>query len=410
VFGFAVVYLAAYIYGNGLPSPAPLWPPDAILISAPLLLSPQHWWPYLLLTLPIWMLPAFAPGIPTWLLGVNWLNDMFKAVLAAGLVRRFAPRPLGFMTLRAMGVYLACAVVVAPLLSAFMGAAGRTALGTPYWQAWRPWLLGDALANLVLTPTIVLWATARLRPQSRQRALEALLLGAALLFVGVLLLLTQVALVLDNGLHYLPLPLLVWAAVRFGPRGITSALTVVTCFAIARFAGLWGVVTSPATPRDVLSLQLFLIATAVPLFLLAAQIEERKQEMEKVQRQAEELNRVFESVADGIAVYDRDGRELRTNSALERLLRLDIAPSEYALLSLHERMALFAARNEQGQSLASNEGPLPRALAGEVMAGEQAMNIRSRAFDGRELELNVSAAPLQDSDGELVGSVCVFRD
>jgi signal transduction histidine kinase len=73
-------------------------------------------------------------------------------------------------------------------------------------------------------------------------------------------------------------------------------------------------------------------------------------------------------------------------------------------------MALFAARDEQGRPLALNEGPLPRALAGEVMAGEKAMDLRSRALDGRELELNLSAAPLRDGNGQLVGIVCVFRD
>jgi len=380
------------------------------LLSALWLSPPRRWWLYLLLTLPIRMLPVFAPGVPTWLLPVNWLNDLFKAVLAAGLVRRFAPRPLGFTTLRAMGVYLVCAVLVAPILSAFVGAAGRAALGTPYWQTWRTWFLGDALASLILTPTLVMWATGGLRPRQRPRALEAVLLSAALLLVGALLLLTETSLVINDGLYYLPLPLLVWAAVRFGPRGIASALTVVTCFAIADVAGFWGVVPSTATPRVVLSLQLFLIATAVPLLLLAALIEERKQAVEKVERQAEELNRVFEAVADGIALYDRDGHELRTNAALERLLRLDVAPPEYAQMSLHERMALFAARDEQGRPLALNEGPLPRALAGDLMAGERVMDLRSRALDGRELELNVSAAPLRDGDGQLVGIVCVFRD
>ena len=411
--GFAAAYLAAYVYGNGLSSPAPLWPPDAILLSALLLTPPRRWWIYLLITIPIRMLPALAPGVPTWLLIVNWLNDMLKALLAAVLVRRFAPRPLSFTTLRTMGVYLASAVLVAPILSAFVGAAGLATLGTPYWQAWRTWFLGDALATLVLTPTIVMWVTAALgglRPASRQRALEALLLGAVLLVIGGLLVFVRVTLVIDDALYYLPLPLLVWAAVRLGPRGIASALTVVTCFAIESVTGFWGLVTSTSLPREVLSLQLFLISTAVPLLLLAAEIEERKQAVEHVERQAEELNRVFEAVADGIAVYDRDGREMRTNAALQRLLRLDIAPPAYAQMSLHERMALFAARDEQGQPLATNEGPLPRALAGDVMAGAEAMDLRSRTFDGRELQLNVSAAPLRDSAGQLVGVVCVFRD
>ena len=411
--GFATAYLAAYLYGNGLSSPAPLWPPDAILLSALLLTPPRRWWIYLLITFPIRMLPALAPGVPIWLLMVNWLSDMLKALLAAALVRRFAPSPLSFTTLRTMGVYLAGAVLVAPILSAFVGAAGLATLGTPYWQAWRTWFLGDALATLVLTPTIVMWVTATrggLRPASRQRALEAILLGAVLLVIVGLLVFVRVMLVIDNALYYLPLPLLVWAAVRLGPRGIASALTVVTCFAIASVAGFWGLVTSTSLPREVLSLQLFLISTAVPLLLLAAQIEERKQAVEHVERQAEELNRVFEAVADGIAVYDRDGREIRTNTALQRLLRLDIAPPAYAQMSLHERMALFAARDEQGQPIATNEGPLPRALAGDVIAGAQAMDLRSRTIDGRELQLNVSAAPLRDSAGQLVGVVCVFRD
>ena len=174
---FAAAYLAGYVYGNGLPSPVPLpapfWPPDAILLSALLLASPRRWWMYLLITLPIRMVPALAPGVPTWLLVVNWLNDTFKALLAAVLVRRFAPRPLRFMTLREMGVYLASAVLVAPALSAFVGAAGLATLGTTYWQAWPSWFLADALASLVLTPTIVMWATgglSGLRPASRQRA------------------------------------------------------------------------------------------------------------------------------------------------------------------------------------------------------------------------------------------------
>src|SRR5262249_16382767 len=141
------------------------------------------------------------------------------------------------------------------------------------------------------------------------------------------------------------------------------------------FAGFWGVVASNATPREVLSLQLFLIAIAVPLLLLAAQIEERKQAGEKVERQAEELNRVFEAVADGIALYDQDGRQLRTNTALQRLLRLDGAPPEYAQMSLRERMTLFAARDSQGRPMATNEGPLSRALAGDVMAGEEAVDL-----------------------------------
>jgi PAS domain S-box-containing protein len=414
---FTLAYLAGYIYGNGLssavPRPAPLWPPDAILLSALLLAPPRRWPLYVLLTLPIRLLPVLAPGLPLWLLPVNWLNDSLKILLAAGLVGRFAPHPLRFTTLRAMGVYLTCAVLVAPALSAFVGAAGLITLGAHYWQAWWTWFLGDALAALILTPTIVMWVTAGragLRPASRRQGLEVLILSILLLIVAWLLVFSRLALVSEDAVYYLPLPLLVWAAVRLGPRGVASALTAVTCLAIGSLTGFWGILPTTLSSRDVLSLQLFLLATAVPLLLLAAQIEERQLAGQKVERQAEELDRVFEAVADGIAVYDRDGREIRTNSALTRLLRLDAAPPGYAQLSLPERMELFAARDEDGRPLDATEGPLPRALAGEIMDGVNAMDLRSRTFDGRELELNVSAAPLRDGTGELLGVVCVFRD
>jgi PAS domain S-box-containing protein len=269
------------------------------------------------------MLPALAPGVPTWLLIVNWLNDTIKILLAAVLVRRFAPRPLRFTTLRAMGVYLVCAVLVAPVLSAFVGAAGLATLGTPYWQAWRTWFLGDALASLVVTPTIVMWATvgrAGLHPPSRQRAAESLLLAAALLVVGSLFVISRVTLVMDDALYYLPIPLLVWAAVRVGPRGIASALTVVTCFAIVSLAGFWGLVPSTSTPREVLSLQLFLIATAVPLLLLAAQIEERKQVVEALRGSEARFRAAFVSAATGMMLVDSTGHFLQVNRPLVEML------------------------------------------------------------------------------------------
>jgi signal transduction histidine kinase/integral membrane sensor domain MASE1 len=411
--GFAVAYLVAYVYWTVSPHPVAIWPPHAILLSALLLTSPRQWWLFVLITLPIRMVPTLGPGLPLWLLFTKWLNEALTALVAAALVRRFASHPFRFTTLSAMGVYLASAVFVVPFLSAVAAAASYVPLGIPFWWAVEIWFLQIALASLVLTPTIVIWATAGLpglRPSSRQRALEALGLGAALLVAGGVLVFTQAALVVENGLYYLPLPLLVWAAVRFGPRGVATALTAVTGFAIADLAGLWGLVTPTWTSRDVLSVQLFLMATAVPLLLLAAQIEERKQAVEQMKLQAEELTRVFGAVDDGIAIYDRDGREMRTNAALQRLFRLDLAPPEYRRMSLQERMDLFAPRDTQGRRLAPNEMPLPRGLAGEVMAGAKSMDLRSRSFDGHDVEVNVSAAPLRDSTGQMVGVVCVFRD
>ena len=131
---------------------------------------------------------------------------------------------------------------------------------------------------------------------------------------------TRETLVIDNGLYYLSLPLLVWAAVRFGPLGIASALTVITCFAVSSFAGFSGYVISPSTPRDILSLQLFLCAAAVPLLLLAAQIEERKQTLEALRESEVRFRAAFESAATGMALVDPAGYLLQANQRLVEML------------------------------------------------------------------------------------------
>src|SRR5258706_15122831 len=59
---------------------------------------------------------------------------------------------------------------------------------------------------------------------------------------------------------------------------------------------------------------------------------------------------------------------------------------------------------------AFDKSPAGRALkGGEVVTGQRA-DVRLRAFDGRELEVTISAAPLRDREGHVVGAVCVLHD
>lgn len=140
--------------------------------------------------------------------------------------------------------------------------------------------------------------------------------------------------------------------------------------------------------------------------------QEREAARAQAERRAEELDRVFEAMTDGVAVYDQDGQIVRANAALRRLLGFDAAPAvpAFAQLSLRERFSFFAARDEHGRPVPPEEGPLLRALAGEVLAGAEALEGRLRTLDGREVELRVSAAPLRTLTGQLAGAVCVYRD
>ena len=117
------------------------------------------------------------------------------------------------------------AVVLAPLTAAFVGAFAGA--GGSYWFYWRVWLLSEALAYLTLAPAILTWiAGARsVRHASIPRGIEACLIGGGFLAISFRVFSWPTA---GHGtvpaLVYLPLPLLLWAAMRFGPVGANTCL------------------------------------------------------------------------------------------------------------------------------------------------------------------------------------------
>jgi signal transduction histidine kinase len=150
--------------------------------------------------------------------------------------------------------------------------------GFSVWPSWRGWFLADVLASLVLAPTILLCISGRVWSptlRSRRRAAEAGVLFLALLAVGAFIFGTQSQ---DKdtapALLYLPVPLLVWAAVRFGPHGLTFALSLTTVLAIAGVANGLGPFVELPEPASTLQLQLFLLGVGVPLFCLAVLVQE----------------------------------------------------------------------------------------------------------------------------------------
>jgi PAS domain S-box-containing protein len=125
---------------------------------------------------------------------------------------------------------------------------------------------------------------------------------------------------------------------------------------------------------------------------------------------AEELHTILETMADGVAVYDVDGALTQSNRAYRELMALEHAPAGFEALPLRERFRLLDMRDvATGAPVPVEATPAMRARRGEVVRGPGA-DVRARAFDGRELELNNSAAPLREPDGRIIGAVCVLRD
>jgi signal transduction histidine kinase/integral membrane sensor domain MASE1 len=275
--------------------PLPLFPPQAVVLSVLLLTPTRHWWLYLV----VYYLLLVAQGL--------WVNplvmytlssdvgDVIEPLIGAALVRRFVPRTDPFTQLRDVSVYAAC-VTVASAVGAIWGATARLERGFSFWQSWQGWFLSDVVASLILAPMIMLWAMhgfTGVRSASRRRLFEAALLGLASLVIGWLIFTAKP----DNpdaapALLYLPVPILVWAAVRFGPQGLVTALAAVTLMAVVGAANGLGPFVGRSAPADILTLRLFLLGVGMPLFLLAALVSERQRAQVKL-AQSEERYRLM---------------------------------------------------------------------------------------------------------------------
>jgi signal transduction histidine kinase len=275
--------LSTALFGERDPVPklvVPLFLAQAVVLSVLLLTPPRRWWVYLLAYSAIHAARSELIGFPRWLTLLTTVADVVEPLVGALVFRRLVPRFTGFAVLREVLIYVGC-VVLGAMLGSCIGATGRAIRGFPFWTSWQGWFLADVLASLVLAPTIILWVGAGfrgLRAPSFARATEATILYAGLIGVGWL--------VFASGVHdpdaaaawlYLPVPLLLWAAVRFGPRGLMSGLSLLTVLAIVGMSNGLGPAAAGSTVGNVLTLQIFLLGVGVPLFILAVLVREREE-------------------------------------------------------------------------------------------------------------------------------------
>jgi len=299
--GVAVAYYVGARIGFALtaaPTPvSTLWPPNAILLAA-LLLTPPRWWLVVLVAaFPAHLAVELGSGVPLSMVLSWFVSNSAEAVIGAVGVRRFNDRPGHLDSFRQVTVFVAFAAILAPFLSSFLDAAfvQWNGWGTDsYWQVWRLRFFSNVLAILTLVPAIAAWANrdrGLLRSVSPRRAIEAILLAGGVLLVCTLVFAQPGSAVHENpALLYAPLPLLLWAAVRFGPGGASASLLVFALLSV------WGAIhgrgpfVGRSTTDNVLSLQLFLIVTYIPLLALAAAIRERAEAMSEARRTGEWLN------------------------------------------------------------------------------------------------------------------------
>lgn len=275
---FAVAYKCVSLADHD--NASALWFPDAVLLCWLLLAPRNEWWFYLLAPLPIRLFIEYPFRVPLWFLLVTFASDSLKGLLSATVLERVLRRPVRLDSLRALNIFLLVAAVLVPALSAFIGAVARWAMGYSFAASLYQWFVGDALTALVVTPALLYWFTdyGEWKPHWKE---------LMLLLVSLVLVLSY-AFLAPPGIYgplllYAPIPFLIWAAVRLGPIGTSTALTLIAAASITGAAMGKGVFALNSSPQGLLSLQLFLAVVSIPLLLLAVMVKERTRAAAEVQ-------------------------------------------------------------------------------------------------------------------------------
>jgi len=262
---------------------APFWPPNIILFCALVVVPERRWWLFIAACFPAHVMAELQVGMPAAQMLVAFATNCAVALLNAAALRHLLGTPASLGDLRKASLYILVTAGFSPAVVALGGAFVPILGGGPldnYWLFWTNWYLSNALTGLTLGPVFLTWLSES--PKSSALAATSRMAEAALLAVA-LVVVCAIAFEASAGrvgtgflpaLLYSPLPFILWATLRFGEKGASGAILIVTV------ALIWRTLKGPslfigADPEtNVLALQLFLTGLAIPVLLLGATIDE----------------------------------------------------------------------------------------------------------------------------------------
>ena len=379
-----------------------LWPPNAILLAG-LILTSTRSWPLILATVFVAHLAVqFQSGVPAAMVLCWYVSNCAEALVGAGLLRRFDRAALRFGTFRSTLAFLGCACA-ASFISSFLDAAFVIANGwgdASYATVWRTRFFSNVLASLTLVPVIVTTADALTRTAgaSPKRLAEAVAgVGALAGVCWVVFVAQRPGPGTSPALLYAPLPLLVTAAVRFGPWGAAVSLLICALVAIWGAAHGQGPFVTSSAAENALAIQMFLIVAWIPVMSLAAVIRERARADARSRGSEEQLAMAIDAAQLGRWEWD---------IVTERLFWSDITRRIYEVpLDVPVNADTFMAL------VHPDDLPLIDAATADALAGRGVdVEFRVRFPDGRVKWILSKGRLVRDAEGRAARIVGIKVD
>jgi signal transduction histidine kinase len=200
-------------------------------------------------------------------------GNLLEVLVATLLMRELIPRRAPLATVGSLG-RMVMAIAAGAAVSATVGALSMRLGGVIGTGAapdvWRTWWLGDFSGALIVVPVALAWYRPLPRSWPRGRGIEAALMVVAV--AGA----SELGFYSHEPVAYLVFPALIWAALRFGARGATLAITIAVVFAVWNTTHNEGPFAFQSITHSVLATQLYVAVAALSTLFLVAVVTERE--------------------------------------------------------------------------------------------------------------------------------------